>query len=743
MADAAHDDLHELRQLFAHDAAEWKPIRDEGAIDMRYAAGDPWEPRDRADRLKVNRPCINADELSQYVNQVVNEVRANKRAVKFTPTGNGATDASAAFYANKMREIEYRSRAQIGYTTAFQDCVTRSFGFVRVNTRYIHSRAVNQDLWIDPVPNPNLITPDTSALMPDLSDMQHCWVRESWDMGEFNRKWDTNKITRFTSDLSKDSSGWVTEHRVFVGEKWEIQTTKRTLLIFEGPDGETVGFFEDELKDKPSPGRLLRERKVDDPKVVMTLTNGLDILEETQWPGKYIPIIGCLGKILYVSESGLEKRQILSMIRLARDPQMAYAYLWTNEVEVVGAMPRFPYFVRKGSLDAKNLANLADSTHKPIAVVEVEAFIEGTPPGTPVEFPQRNPYEPPLQALEISKEAARRAIQAAMGQTPLPTAAQRRNEKSGVALKHMDDLGQRGSYHFTDHYLDMLTHVGIVCEDLMDKIYDSARDVGIRKDDDTAEIVRINDPRREGSISTKGDHLVTVSTGPSFESERDAAQDFATNISSQPQMLQLMGPQKSMQVLAKSIKLLNLGPIGDQICEILDPQPEKDGQPSPQQLQAMVQQAQGQLQALQQQLAEAAKIIQTKQVEGDYDLKKATIDQETRIEVAKIQMGSAIQVADIKAQVDRAELALEQMRTVIEAAEETRRQREAHAHDAGMAALEHEHTLREASHASGMAVASAEQSHGQAMEAGEAGHAYALEANQQAADLAPQPEASA
>ena len=430
-------DLKELRDLFAHDQAEWKPIRDEGTIDMRYAAGDPWDPKDREKREKAGRPVLSVDELSQYVNQVVNEARANKRAVKFTPVGNGANDQTAQFYADKMREIEYRSRASIAYTTAFENCVTRSFGFVRVNSRYPHPRAVNQDLWIDPVPNPNLITPDATAQMPDLSDMGHCWVREAWTWDDFNEhpKWTGARVKRYTSDLGKIAPDWVTEKGPFIGEHWKIKTKQRTLLIVQMPgETEPIGIFEDELKGRPLPGPVLKTRTVDDPSVVQQLTNGLEILEENAWAGKYIPIIGCLGKILYVEETGAQRRQILSMIRLGRDPQMTYAFLWASLLETVGQMTKFPYFAYKGQLSPAAKNEIAKSNHEPVAVIEVDPSPDGTMPGTVLPFPQRNPWSLEVSSLDGLKESARRAIQAAMGQTPLPTAAQRRNETSGVAL---------------------------------------------------------------------------------------------------------------------------------------------------------------------------------------------------------------------------------------------------------------------------------------------------------------------
>ena len=64
------------------------------------------------------------------------------------------------------------------------------------------------------------------------------------------------------------------------------------------------------------------EKKADDGeteyKVTQRITNGVEILETTEWIGSRIPIIGVFGKELYVQEGGLggnSKRLFLSMIR--------------------------------------------------------------------------------------------------------------------------------------------------------------------------------------------------------------------------------------------------------------------------------------------------------------------------------------------------------------------------------------------------------------------------------------------
>jgi hypothetical protein len=675
-------DLKEIRDLYSHDQHEWSDIVKEGDIDMRYAAGDPWTPLDRQAREEADRPCLNADEINQFLNIAVNDVRVNKRAVAFSPNGRGASEKTANLYADKMREVEYRSQAQVAYTTAFQDAVMRGYGFLRVNTRFTSEKSFDQDIWIEPVHNPNLITPDCRALMPTMSDMEHIWLREAYSHADYNNRFKGAEIDdRQVKDLIREAPQWVDGGRVFVGEYWRKRYTQKKLLFVEpsvpAAPGAVLGLqqpnmmkarplalFEDDFEAAGKPGRVLRERDVDVPVVEQILTNGVEILETNPWAGKYIPFVACLGRVLYLSDTGKQRRVIGSMIRLARDPQMLYAFIVTNEAESFGMAPKFPYFVYEGQLDARNLDLLNNSNKAPVAVIETKPQIEGIGGDQPVPFPQRNPYDPPAQAYEIAKESARRMIQAAMAQTPLPTAAQRANQKSGKALQKIDEIGQRGSYHFTDHYLDMIQQVGVICEDLFEQVYDGTRTIGARKGNDEAYDVTINDPSDPESESMSGDHLVTVSTGPSFDSQRDEASDFADTLAGMgPEMFAVLGPM--------IVKLKNLGPIGDEMVDLLktlqppevrameEQKAKKGGKPpDPKDLARNLAAAEAQIEKMKGMMGEMDQAIKTDQAKAMAGLKQVEMKAQADMQAAQMegQTKERLALLDAKVQADLAQL---------------------------------------------------------------------------------------
>jgi hypothetical protein len=225
--------LKEIRERYEYAEGEWRDIRDEGRKDMLCAAGKPWEALDEEGakkRRKAGRPMLALDELSQYVNQLQNDVRATKRGIKVTPTDSDANDDNAEFRQNLIRQIEYKSRAQQVYSTMFDNTVQRSYGFLRVKTKFSVDRidkpspnAFDQEIVLEPFENPDMVTPDPHFQRQTLSDMSYCFVREPWRHDEFLRKYPGAKVRSFEeSHRSEAGTQWLDSKRVWLGEYWAV-----------------------------------------------------------------------------------------------------------------------------------------------------------------------------------------------------------------------------------------------------------------------------------------------------------------------------------------------------------------------------------------------------------------------------------------------------------------------------------------------------------------------------------------
>lgn len=759
--------LQEIRERKELADNAWLDIRKEAAVDMKFVGGDPWDENDKKQRDK--RPSVAPEEMGQYFNQVINGLMANPRGMKFSPVGNGANDDGAKFYQNKARETEYRSNAPIAYITAATNAIQRSYGYLRVNTRYAGPRSANQEIWIEAMPDPDLVLIDPEAKTPDSSDMTHAFVASWTSQSEHGRGRGKSGRIKNYRDFATSAKGWVQGDKILESEYWTISTRPRTLVLVQPPAPEQpqrmiapapvrppqpMQVFEDEIAELQQQygGRLQivkALRKVDYPQVKQYLTNGIELLSDpTDWPGKYIPIVSCYGKVLYVPEGGETKKKILSMTRFGRDPWKSYCFACSQQLEVLGLVPKASLLVAEGAMSPKQMNDVAKAMHEPLAVLTYKAFGPGgqqLPPVVPLEYPVGQH----LQALEMVKEGFRRAIQAAMGSNFLPTQAQKRNEKSGKALDKMEQSAAQGTYHFVYSYEGMIRRTAEIFEDLVDKIHDYMGDVGVIEADGTAQKVRINDPNDPKSISTKGDYLVTVSSGPSTDSEREAVDAFTeTMVGNLKTVAEVSGPHAAAQVLAHSIRMkTELGAMGEQLADIIDPpQPGKDGKPIPPEIKAMMgqlQQAGQKVQQLEQQLqgrtAEKQMELGTKK-----EIAQMEIDSKERIELANLNSEQKdrevkLAVAELGARVDRIALMIEESKLVGARADAVAER----VHDRTQRSHDRVHDLNVAHISHQMATDAAEQGHEHALEQGEQAVDGALIQQQQAAELAPAPEAGA
>lgn len=655
------DVLEEIRERKTYGKRAWEMVRKEGQTDVMCVAGDVWQaldPTGLKQRQDAARPAIAPDELGQYLNQVSNDVRQNKREIKATPVGLGATDKTATFRQNLIRQIQYESNAQRDvYSPIFEDALQRSYGFGRVVVKPADDLSKNQKLGLEAFVNPDAVTvdPDGAMLSPDCAKIQWAFIDESFSKKEFRREFPRARVVDFTDEHRRIAPDWVQGERVTVAEYWTIEKMRRRVVFLKVDPSR--GFWEYKLPRRPLPSEIDSVEWRDEPHVCQYLTNGFELLtkrgakKRTRWPGASIPIFSCFGKVLYVQTGSGTERRLMSMTRLMRPSIMAYSYTRTCQVEVIGSVPRATWVGYEGQFRGHE-DDWAKANHEPMPYLQARAYTEATG-GQVLPLPERNNWDPPLQNLEMQAEAFRRSIQAAAGTSPLPTEAQRQNQKSGKALDRIESSGQKGSYHFVDHLDGMITRAGVLLDEQIAHRYDTKRKVTTRKPNDEVEEVTINDPDDPESVQTDaGQHDITISVGPAYTDERAAASDFADTIVGNADLMQLVGPQKAQELIAEAIRLKAVGPIGDHMAEIIDPKPPDPGAPlTPEQLQR----AQAEVQGLQQENQQLKQAIETDEAKQRGAVEKAHLEVESREKIALAEIASRETIALAQLEAKRAD----------------------------------------------------------------------------------------
>jgi hypothetical protein len=708
----------EIRECFDDFKSDWQQTRDERNIDMRYVGGDPWDPADRQAREDAGRPCISSDELGQYLNQAINNIRQNKRAVKVTPKGAGADDKKAEKRAAIIRGIEYKSNAQAAYTTAFQQNIEGSYGFWRLSLSSVSDLAnltpsesdFDVDIRIRRIANPDSVLISPYYKEADACDIEDGFITDLVNISEFKRKFPKAEKQSFDDSDRALATNWIKEKKIQLAEYWNMSKELKTLLLIQGPADETgqptrLIKYEDELDKGGMQGlTILKSARKFKKVVTQYITNGLDILEENPWPGSYIPIIAEFGKELWYDDGDGMRRHLLSMTRLARDPQMLHAYLNSQEAEEAKLAPKSPFmgYVGQFETDKDTWDNL---TEQPVAYVQVDPMPDLVP-GSVLPLPTRPQFTPNFAAYEVAKESARRAIQAAMGISPLPTSAQRQNEKSGVALERIQQAQQIGSFHFTDSHDMALENSGRQINELLDKVHDTDdRMVPAVNQKGEHQVYTVNpsQPAQQGQddeaqvAMNDGDYDVTISTGPSYASEREKANDFVDLLVQNLKTIPAPPPVLS-KMLAMAIKLKQLGPIGDELADLLDPQDQN----SPQQMQQALAQSQQKIQAIdalaKELQGEVQKLQQEKEakiVDNEYKMKLEQLKGEITLAVAEVTTKAQNEQARLKLEYDlmtkKFQIANEASMASAQAAQEQSEQEAARQHEAEMQAGQQGH----------------------------------------------------
>jgi len=661
--------LKRIRDNFTRYQDAWREIRAEGKKDMKYISGDPWDEKERAEREDpaVNRPCLTMDELSQYINQLNNSVRQNPRAIKVLPLGEGANDKTAQFRQDMIRGIEYKSNAQSAYTCAFENAAQRSYGFFRISKVYVQGKSFNQELKVTRIPNPDVVYFDPDCKEIDGSDAQGCFVVDNILKEKYLQDWPHAEVKDFTAEAKAQAPEWSTDTHVQVAEYWEVKTEKRTLLEINGPAGKT-NYYLDEIEGgkiekgaKGEPSYLLipptgrfeitNQRDADKKTVVQYFTNGLEILDTVEWEGQWIPIIPVLGKEMYLDSGGGSKRVLMSLIRLGRDPYMLYCYYRTCQAELVSMTPKTPYIGYAGQFDIDK-ENWKHVNKLPTAYLQVNPILDVTGQNV-LPLPQRQSYEPQIQTLEIGAEAAKRAIQSAIGMFNTSVGRADTKATSGVAVKALDQQSDQGTFHFIDNYDMALKHGGRIINEMIDFVYDTARQVGMVGEDGKYFVGQTTIDHETGAVvEHNGDHDVTISTGPSYQSQRDEVNEFLQSLANTPQ---------GALVMDLLVKSRNLGPFGDKIAERLTPPQfaSQNGQDIPPAIAQKLQQANQQIQDAHQLIQIGQKHIEQLQqekanrvLENQTTLAKAKMDNETKITIAEITTKAQIEQVRAKLEND-------------------------------------------------------------------------------------------
>lgn len=631
------DKLATMRHRMTVAISAYSQTRNSELDDLRFMAGNSdnqWQwPQDvlstrgSLQGQTINaRPCLTINKLPQHVKQVTNDQRQNRPSGKVIPANDEADIEVAEVFDGIVRHIEYMSDADVAYDTACENQVTYGEGYFRILTEYCDEDTFDQDIKIGRIRNSFSVYMDPMIQDPCGSDAQWCFITEDITKAEYERLYpDAMPVSSIQQQGTGDASiaNWVTQETIRIAEYFYVEYEKAELLLFPGE----VKAFKGSMEDKQMRAmgfEPVRSRSVDRKRVKWVKTNGYEILEESDWAGKWIPVIRVIGNE-YEVEGEIH---ISGIVRNAKDAQRMYNYWVSQEAEMLALAPKAPFIGYGGQFEGyEHQWKTANTTNWPYLEVNPDVT-DGS--GSVLPLPQRAAPPLPQTGLIQAKLGASDDIKATTGQYD-SALGQVSNERSGRAILARERQADTGTYHYVDNLARAVRYCTRQLVDLIPKIYDTrriARIIGIDGETDMAKIDpmqpepvrRITD--ENGVVIDKiynpnvGRYDVIVTTGPSYMTKRQEAMDaMAQILQGNPNLWAVAG-----DLFVKNMDWPGAAEMAERLRKTIDPAVLADQDQDP-----ALQAAQQQIEAMGQEMQQMYQMLQN--VNQSMEAQKLRIDE--------------------------------------------------------------------------------------------------------------------
>ena len=589
--------------------------RAEALDDVRFAAGDQWPVDVQNSRVLEARPCLTINKVDAYIRQICNQQRQQRPRIKVHGMNNDSDAKVAEIITGITRHIENQSDADQAYDHAFEYCVKMGWGYWRVTTDYVRDDSFDQEIYIKRIENPFSVYFDPNSVEPDGSDSEKCLVTTVVSKAVFRKMYPNAEDTQgFSSRGTGDTeSEWVTKEDIRIAEYF--YTEREKAMIIQLSDG-TTG-YSDEMPSKEALAEagitVIDKRDTWRKKIKWCKLTAMQILEEGEWAGKFIPIVPVYGQEVRVDD----KHKKFGLVRMAKDPQRMYNYWSTALTETVALAPKAKWLLAEGQDEGhENEWAMANIKAMPVLRYK-QTDIEGRM----APAPTRLQPEPPPAGVMTALQGMNQDLQAVVGifdPAQLPQGMQ-----SGKSLQGQQAQADMTNFHYYDNLTRSIRHTGRIILDLIPKIYDRQRVMRIIGDDGKPEMVTINEQGQdEQGVSkvlndvTVGEYDVVMETGPGYNSKRQEAVD---------SMMSLLGADPTLMQTAGDLIFRNMDfPGADVIADRLaaaNPMSQIDDKsPIPPQVQMQLAQSKQMIQQLQQQ-------IQAEEMDKKY---RATVQQQVQ-----------------------------------------------------------------------------------------------------------------
>ena len=608
---------------FANEADQMN--RSEALEDLKFAAGDQWPVEIQNSRVLEARPCLTVNKVDAYCRQLTNQMRQQRPRIKVHGMNNQSDARMAQILQGICRHIENHSDADQAYDKAGDFAVRMGWGYWRVTTDYVRDDSFDQEIYIKAIDNPFTVYFDPNSVMPDGSDAETVLITTVISKDNFRKMYpDAETEQGFTMRGTGDTNPeWVMKEDIRLAEYF--YTERKAIKVHLLSDGSSV-----KADDLPPQEVLdlagitiVETRNSFEKKIKWCKLTSMEVLEEGEWAGKYIPIVPVFGQETVVEN----KKKKFGIVRMAKDPQRMYNFWQTSLTESVALAPKAKWLLAEGQDEGhENEWAMANIKSMPVLRYKQKDI-----DGQPAPPPQRLQPEPPPAGIMAAAQSMTTDLMQVVGifdPSQLP-----QGNISGKALQGQQQQVDMTNFHYYDNLTRSIRQTGRIILDLVPKIYDRERVLRIIGDDGKPEILTINQyGQDEEGIDkilndvTVGEYDVVMDTGPGYNSKRQEAVDSMMALfAADPTLIQQAG-----DLLVRNMDFPGAETIADRLA-VNNPLAKVDDKSKvPPRIQMELQQLQAQNQQAQQAIQQLQMVIQQRQdIEGvkqDAETKRKLMD---------------------------------------------------------------------------------------------------------------------
>ena len=641
------DILKIAKKRYQFCTTQWSEFHQRSTELLQFISGEgQWTYTARQNFENAGYSALTSNRIPTFLRQITNEIRKNTPEIQIDPRSDGEEE-KAEVINDLVRNIQEESQAEIAYCTAVESAASVGIGYIRVISKYKDEKSFDQEIVIEPIQDANTVMLDPNHKSITGSDSEYAFITTVISKDEYyNRYADTSLGRAIDGTMDEKEmkevgwtaagTKWTTEDQVLINEyyfKDYKPTTIYQIRILETGDITTT--MDKELAKNPAV-EILQEREIQRPVVRWCKLNDLEVLEESEWPGEYIPIVA-----VKCDEYWIEgKRKLIGAVEPAVDAQVQLNYAMSWRAQLLQMAPKAPYIGTAAQFKTyeQQWANI-NVSNQAFMVYNGDPAANGPP--------SRDLGEVPIQGASVLVSQAEEDLKSIFG--TFDPSQQAVAPESGKAILARQEQSYNSNYHVYDNAARSIQQVGCIIVQAMPVIYDAARSVQLLAQDGKKRTVAINQPNEEGVIEfdlTEGDYTVSIQTGPSFGTKRQESSEAIMN---------LIGVFPEAAPAIADIAVRNMDwPGADKIADSLEamvpPQVLQARKTNPKDAAAMIPQLKSQVAALTQQnqvltqhvqqatqkLQEGADKIQIEHMKADVDMHR--INQENAIKIKEMQL---------------------------------------------------------------------------------------------------------